>query len=143
MEERPMEETSVEEKIVEETPVYGTPVEEKIAEEAPVYGASVETRPTEQKQSNGFAIASLVIGIIALLGSCCYGGLLGILGIIFGIVAIKKSQSQGMSIAGIATSAVALLITIVILAVGIMALRNPEFQNALEDAATATEQSVQ
>jgi hypothetical protein len=128
-----MEETSV-----EETPVYGTPVEE-----APVYGASVETRPTEQKQSNGFAIASLVIGIIALLGSCCYGGLLGILGIIFGIVAIKKSQSQGMSIAGIATSAVALLITITIIAFAIIYMVNPSFQQAVENAATTTEQSIQ
>jgi hypothetical protein len=128
MEERPMEETSV---------------EEKIAEEAHVYGASVETRPTEKKQSNGFAIASLVIGIIALLGSCCYGGLLGILGIIFGIVAIKKSQSQGMSIAGIATSAVALLITITIIVFAIIYMVNPSFQQAVENAATTTEQSIQ
>jgi hypothetical protein len=138
-----MEETSVEEKVVEETPVYETPVEEKIVEEASVYGASVEARPTEQKQSNGFAIASLVIGIIALLGSCCYGGLLGILGIIFGIIAIKQSQNQGMSIAGIATSAVALLITITIIVVGIVFVANPDLQQSLENAATATEQSIQ
>jgi hypothetical protein len=85
----------------------------------------------------------LVIGIIALLGSCCYGGLLGILGIIFGIVAIKKSQSQGMSIAGIATSAVALLITITIIVFAIIYMVNPSFQQAVENAATTTEQSIQ
>lgn len=93
----------------------------------------------EEKKSNGFAIAALVIGIIALLGSCCYGGLLGILGVIFGIVALKNDQSKGMSIAGIATSAVAFVITVVIVVVGLSAMNSPEYQKILEQYGVTTE----
>lgn len=60
-------------------------------------------KPPERK---GFAIASLVLGILSLLLCCVYGGFLGILGLVFGILSlVKKESKMGMAIAGIITSA--------------------------------------
>ncbi len=68
------------------------------------------------------AIAALVVGIV----SCCgvlftFGGFLGIVAVVLGIVALKQVNdepgrytpgSKGMAIAGIATGAVALLVSL-------------------------------
>lgn len=73
-----------------------------------------------QGDSNGLAITGMVLGICALvfywLGSCCtpiLGGalaiLLGIVGLVFSIIAMKKGQNKGMSIAGLICSIFALL----------------------------------
>lgn len=65
-------------------------------------------------QNNGLAIASMVIGIIALLlawipiiGFIGFVG--GIAAIIMGIIALKKATGKGMSIAGIITGALSVL----------------------------------
>lgn len=61
-----------------------------------------------QKNQNGLAIASLVLGIVGLISSCIVIGVApAIVGFILGIVALIKKQNTGMSIAGIACSAVA------------------------------------
>ncbi len=66
--------------------------------------------------SKGFAIASLVMGILGILTSCCcgMGTLFCILGIIFGCVQPKDANGQkpGLAIAGIITSCVGLLLSI-------------------------------
>ena len=77
----------------------------------------------EQKQGNGLGTASLVIGIISLLLSCCYGGVIGVVGIILGVIAISKNNSQkGTAIGGIVTSAIALAITIFMVILGVSIL---------------------
>lgn len=70
------------------------------------------------KNKNGLAIAGMVIGIVSLLISFCGGGFLGIVGLILSIVAITKGKSKGMSIAGIATSSIAIVISILVLMLG-------------------------
>ena len=76
-----------------------------------------------QSGSNGMAITGMVIGICALvfywLGSCCTpflgGGLalvLGAAGLVFSIIAMKKQQSKGMSIAGLICSIMGVLMGI-------------------------------
>ncbi len=73
-----------------------------------------------QGKTNGLAITGMVLGICSLvfywLGSCCTpflgGGLaiiLGIAGLVFSIIAIKKQQNKGMSIAGLICSIFAVL----------------------------------
>ncbi len=71
--------------------------------------------PMEPKPSSGFAITSLVCGILSIL--CCYCTLgvtviPAIMAIIFGIVAQKKGQSKGLSIAGIITGVIGLLLSL-------------------------------
>ncbi len=57
-----------------------------------------------QPQGKGKAIAALVLGIVALVFSCCctYIGIIcGVLAVIFGILEIKKNgEGKGMAIAG-------------------------------------------
>lgn len=73
----------------------------------------------ESKKTNGLGIASIVIGIVALVTSCCYGGFLGVIGGILAIVALtKKDSKKGQAIAGLVTSIIGFLITLVCLIIG-------------------------
>lgn len=81
----------------------------------PVYSSN---QGAEETFSTGFAIASLIFGILSILGSCCcIGGLFSILGIVFGCLQ-KKDESDkkpGMAIAGIITSIIGLLFSLIAL----------------------------
>ncbi len=89
------------------------------------------SQPVYEHQSGarkGFAIASMVMGIIGLVGSCCslftFGVLnllLGVVGLIFGILGLK-SQGKGMAIAGIIMAALNLIIGVLILILMIASL---------------------
>ncbi len=69
-------------------------------------------QPTEPPKK-GLAITSMVIGILSMTLCCVGGSLLGLIGLILGIVALAKKQGgTGMSIAGIATSVIGMLIGI-------------------------------
>lgn len=61
----------------------------------------------EEKKSNGLAIASLVLGIVAIvfnfIGLGIVGLILGIVGIVLGVLAKKKNPS-GMATAGLVLS---------------------------------------
>ena len=67
----------------------------------------------QPEKKNGFGIASLVIGILSLTICCCGGSLIGLLGIIFAIVAfVRKESSKGFAIAGLITSIIGFAIGI-------------------------------
>ena len=62
----------------------------------------------EEKKSNGFAIASLVLGIVAIVFSFIglsipFELIIGIVGIVLGVVA-KKKNPTGMATAGLVLS---------------------------------------
>ena len=93
------------------------------------YQNNTYQQPAPAQPGKGFGIASMVLGIIALLItllSCCLpfmlilSGLLGLLSIIFGIIAIAKKRGKGMGIAGLICSVVGLLLAIVILIFSIL-----------------------
>lgn len=80
--------------------------------------------------ANGLGIASMILGIVAILLACCAGGkwltfLVAAAGLILGIIALQKPKygsSRGMALAGVICSVVALLmkiIVIILLGVGI------------------------
>ncbi len=74
------------------------------------YQAPPQTGPDDNKAS-GKQIAGLVLGILAILFSCCYGipGLIfGIAGLILSIMGNKESKS-GVGIAGLVCSIIGLL----------------------------------
>lgn len=95
------------------------------------------------KDKKGFAIAALVLGIIAVVLCCIWYVSIpcGILAIIFGILGIKSSK-KGMSIAGLVTGAIGLIVSIIIffalviigMAVGITeGLNGTDFDNNFYD----------
>ena len=73
----------------------------------------------EKPAGNGFGIASMVLGILALVFFCgCINIPLAIISIIFAIVHInRKTGSIGFAIAGIVTSAISVILTVILILV--------------------------
>ncbi len=98
------------------------------------------TRSTQSAPTNKFALAGMISGILSMLsfGCCCcwmwsvfiMSGsiLLDILGIIFSTIALSQlkkdpaQQGKAMAVAGLVCSIVALLLRILVLAIGITAV---------------------
>ena len=83
--------------------------------------------PTVQPQSEGtLAIVSLVFGVVSLTGP---GLLLGIPAIVTGVIALRKRQNRGLSIAGLVTgivsTVISLLFVVVFAALTIWGLSQP------------------
>lgn len=84
-------------------------------------GSPMPPKP-ETKKGDGFATASLVLGIVALVLSCpcccCLypvAGICAILAIVFSVISLQKSGKNGKAIAGLVLGIVALLIVIIII----------------------------
>ncbi len=74
-----------------------------------------------EKNGAGFGVASMVLGIIAVLFSCCIYVVafpLGILGLILGIVGIKKNSGKGMAIAGLVLNLIAVALGVACIVLG-------------------------
>ena len=95
----------------------------------PAYGQV----PGEKGTGTGMGIASLVLGILALVTSCCcINYILEILSIIFGIIQLVKNQQKGLAIAGIVCSGISLLVGIWFLVEMIIGMNDPAFQDQYE-----------
>ena len=69
------------------------------------------------KPRTNWGLPALLIGIISLVLSCIYLGFFGIIGIILGIIALKKREpKRGKAVVGIICSAVAFCISICVVA---------------------------
>lgn len=80
-----------------------------------------------------FAKISLTFGILGLITSLFYGGILGIIGLVYGVfVLIDKMEGKRMAIVGITTSLMAVLITIIVVHVGCTAMRSGMYDDQLQ-----------
>lgn len=76
------------------------------------YGTNMRKEPDP---GNGFGIASLILGVVSFLLFCtCMNWITGILAIIFGIIQIAKGGQKGLAIGGIVTSAVSMLLCLIL-----------------------------
>lgn len=87
------------------------------------------TTPAAQPKENNLAIASLVLGILSIVGM---GPLTGIPAIITGAMALKNPAGKGMATAGlimggISTVFVLLVIFVVIIGILVAAIAAPQF----------------
>lgn len=82
----------------------------------------------------GMAVASLVLGICSLVFCCClYGvsGILAILGLIFGIIALNRcsksptQRGKGMALAGVILCACGILLAIAVIVSIVFASADP------------------
>lgn len=78
------------------------------------YGQQVASAP------KGLAIASLILGVLSFLGGwIVLGGILGIVGLVLGIVALRKTKTggggKGLAITGIVFSSLGILISLAML----------------------------
>lgn len=68
-------------------------------------------------QKNNMATASMIMGILALVFLCCYGGLLfGSLGILFAVLSRTEGRLTGQAQAGLILSVIGLVLGILLLA---------------------------
>jgi|GEM_PF-6855329 len=93
-------------------------VEAKVKSEAP----SQESRPGQSDNSDNFALASLIFGILGLCASFC-AGLCGspfaLIGLILGVMGMKSEKNKTMAIVGIVLSALGLITGIVMMIIGV------------------------
>ncbi len=84
-----------------------------MSEQLPPTPAPVSA-PAPAGDRRGFAIASLVLGILSLCGSVSFwcGGILGVVGIVLGALGMN-SKGKGVAIAGIILSALGLILVII------------------------------
>ena len=93
----------------------------------------------EQRQQSGLGVASLVLGIIALLTSCIFIGILpAILSLIFSIITLcQKRYKKGMAIAGLVLSICSMILLILLLIIGIAGLDDVETEDITTEDITA------
>ena len=72
-------------------------------------------QPLKNKQNN-MALASLIMGIIGIVTSCCcFGGLIfGSLGIVFALLSKTQDRFEGNALAGLITSIIGLVVTAIV-----------------------------
>lgn len=86
------------------------------------YGTDPSGAAPTRSLPTGMAVAALVLGILGLLTSAfLLGGLLGLVAVILGVIALSKIKrgeagGRGMAIGGIITGILAMLVTILIVA---------------------------
>lgn len=90
--------------------MYNQPDYQQPSYQQPMYQPAETGDP-----GRGFAIASLILGIVSFL---CLPAITGVLGIIFGIVAKNKGSKSPMAIAGIICGAIGIVLWIVMLIFG-------------------------
>ena len=87
----------------------------------PPYQPTIIVGEREQKGSSSLAVTSLVLGILSILFSILlfwifyFAFIRGVIGIIMGIVSIAQHrEGKGLAVAGIITSVIGLLISLVL-----------------------------
>ena len=72
------------------------------------YGYGGYFGPPRSPQTDGFAIASLVVSCVSILGLCAsgVGSLLGVLGAVFGHVARRRIRTSGAGGSGVALAGI-------------------------------------
>ncbi len=90
--------------------------DEPQTESKPVSNPAPNPTTKAVQPTNGLAVAAMVVGIIAfVLAWVPFVGFVGgIAAIVLGIIALKKTNGKGMSIAGIVTGAISILCGLVI-----------------------------
>ena len=89
-------------------------------QQAPAYNMQGGYPGYQPTPSSALAIASLILGVIGLLsGWLIFGGVLGLVGVILGIVALVKvkngtASGKGMAIGGIVTGALGMIVAVVV-----------------------------
>lgn len=100
-------------------PPVQPPYEQQPVMQPPVPPVMPPMPPMQPQDNKGLAIASMVLGIVALVFSCCLYYIAipcAVVGIILGVLNLTKhGANRNMAIAGIIMSAVAVVIAIVVI----------------------------
>lgn len=96
---------------------------------------SSEVVETQKPKANGMSIAGLVIGIVAIVLSCCCNGIfaaiVGIVGLVLSILG-KKEQPCGLATAALVVSIIGTALGIVFFIVSLTPAYRNMYQNTLK-----------
>ena len=91
------------------------------------------TDVTQSESRNGLALAALIVGIAGvLLSPVVVGGVIGLVGLVLGVVALRNPGRRGLAIGGIVTGAIAVPVALV--ALMMIAILVPALGRAREKA---------
>lgn len=95
----------------------------------------------EQPASQGLSIASLTLGILAIVTCLVWyiGIILGILAVVFGVVSLKRRRSK-KAIAGIVTGSVGIILSVLIICLLLAGI--PSLQKSQQDTSRKNDISV-
>lgn len=97
---------------------------------APVVNQSPNYNPNYNQGSAGMSIAGMVLGILSIC-CCCISYVFAIPAFIFSIIALaKKKSGKGMAIAGLITSIIGLIFSVIIL---ITNIASRPYKEGMED----------
>jgi hypothetical protein len=108
--------------------LFGTPAPSPTTPTTPIAPAPHPVYVVSGPRTNGFAIAGLILGILALLLSlcCCYGLPFSIPGLVFSLVALgqinahpEQYNGKTMAVIGIALCCLSFLIAVILFCLGI------------------------
>lgn len=119
----------------EETQYTQAPESTPVTEE-PVYSGEPVDYSSGKGQGKGLGIASMVCGIISLIGCCglWYVSIpLAIVAIVLGIVQIVKNEARGMAIAGIVCGAVGAILSILIIVGAVAFMSSGLYQEIMNE----------
>lgn len=105
-------------------PVFSDPSSRDMETRKDTYSDS-GNRQSGSGLGSGFAVASLILGIISLVLFCLTVNVItAVLSIVFGAIYLKKgyAEKRGMAIAGLILSIVSIVLWIICLAVGLSIL---------------------
>lgn len=79
------------------------------------YNSNSYTGYSTNSDGSPYGISALCVSIVSLLLSVCFGGYIGIISLIFGIVSIKRNERlKALGITGIVLSAIAVVVSLIV-----------------------------
>lgn len=93
-----------------------------------------DPRFAERKKTSGKGIAGLILGIVTIV-LCCIpfvSVITGIIGLILAIVCLSKKEAKGLGIAGVITSAIGLVLSVIMIFVWVFGFAQG-FEQAIQD----------
>ena len=85
------------------------------------------------KTKHGFAVASLVLGIVSVVLCCCtwVGIVCGIVGLVLSILARKAGNTETICKAGLILSIIGLALSIILLILSLALAGSPQYQELI------------
>ena len=82
-----------------------------------LYDSLADDDSPSRRGGDGFGVAALVLGIVALPLSCCFilSGPVALVGLLLGVIGMSRRDGRGLAIAGVALNVIALLLTALVL----------------------------
>lgn len=88
-----------------------------------------EDEMKEKKKTSSFAIISIVFGMLGFVTSCFCGGILGIIGLVFGIfVFLYNMDGKNLAWVGVIASGFSILITILTVLAAVAYLKDGGYE---------------